>query len=36
MKEYTIRRTTTDVPLTRAVSGTPWDDAAAFRIDEFS
>ncbi|WP_126664917.1 carbohydrate-binding family 9-like protein [Haloterrigena salifodinae] len=36
MREYTVNRTTVDVPLAGTVSGTPWADAVAFRIDEFS
>lgn len=36
MKEYTITRAESDVPLDEAVDGTPWENARAFRIDEFS
>ena len=36
MKEYTITRAESDVPLGEAVDGTPWENAPAFRIDEFS
>ncbi|WP_226042632.1 carbohydrate-binding family 9-like protein [Natrinema sp. DC36] len=36
MKQYTITRAQSDVPLGDAVNGTPWEEAAEFRIDEFS
>ncbi|WP_222912905.1 carbohydrate-binding family 9-like protein [Natrinema sp. SYSU A 869] len=36
MKQYTITRTRSDVPLSDAVDGAPWEEAAAIHIDEFS
>lgn len=36
MKQYTITRARSDVPLGDAVDGTPWEEASVFRIGEFS
>ncbi|WP_121741495.1 carbohydrate-binding family 9-like protein [Natronorubrum halophilum] len=36
MKQYTIARARSTVPLGDAVDGTPWEEATVFRIDEFS